>query len=149
MKDFLLLAGLLLALILGLIILNKNSYRGVDTVFPRPIEEVENSRDDKTIVLKLREQVTFNDVIIEPWAVTEDSRCPQDVQCIQAGRVKVAINVLDKNSIFVRTAELELGVPLTVNDVTIILTKVTPNPISTAKIIDDQYRFTFDFVAVK
>ena len=36
---------------------------------------------------KLGEKISFNGLYITPLKVTEDSRCPLDVQCVWAGRV--------------------------------------------------------------
>jgi hypothetical protein len=77
---------------------------------------------------------------VTAWAVTEDSRCPSDVQCIQAGRAKVAFNVVSGPQ--TTTAELEIGKSVEVGtNATLELDEVTPYPVSTKKIADEEYRF--------
>lgn len=94
-----------------------------------------------TAILKLDEQRTFGDTLLVAWAVTEDSRCPSDVQCIQAGRVLVAVNASSTSHF--STFEMEIGKTYTTENLKITLDQVSPYPISTRKIADDEYRFTF------
>ena len=50
------------------------------TPTPAPTVKVSNTA-------KLGEKISFNGLYITPLQVTEDSRCPLDVQCFWAGRV--------------------------------------------------------------
>ncbi len=77
----------------------------------------------------------------EPIEVVEDSRCPTDVQCIQAGTVRVRTKVgSDPNDpIYTFT----LNVPQRVSGATFTLIQVSPSPISSREIQDRDYRFTF------
>lgn len=94
-----------------------------------------------TFTLKLKQKAEVSSTTINVWAVTEDSRCPSDVQCIQAGRVKIAVNSeWAGNS---STTEMTVGDLRTWNSINFKLTKVDPYPVSTNKASDDQYRFTF------
>jgi hypothetical protein len=96
---------------------------------------------DEQITARLNEPFTIKNHTITAWAVTEDSRCASDVECIQAGRVKVAINI-DSPSGF-STKELEPGQEYTTETISITLDKVEPYPLSTHKITDSEYRFIF------
>jgi hypothetical protein len=69
--------------------------------------------------------------------LTEDSRCPVDVQCIQAGTVRVRASVNSGADV-----TLTLGQPHTVGGAVITLTAVTPEKNSQLSIIPTQYRFT-------
>ena len=79
----------------------------------------------------------FNSIPMRVWAVTEDSRCPSDVTCIQAGRVKIALNVGSSS------AEMESGQTIKVEGLSITLDEVSPYPVSTRKTQDGEYKFAF------
>ncbi len=81
------------------------------------------------------------DVKITPLSIVEDSRCPSNVQCIQAGTVKV--KALLVSGMGTSTEIFELGKPITTESETITLIEVTPVKISTSSIILSQYQFTF------
>lgn len=88
----------------------------------------------------LGQQTTIGGVLITPLELVEDSRCPVDVQCIQAGtvRVRVAINALSRDFTFT------LGEPQTVGDATITLSAVSPTEkYSTITVLPDEYLFVF------
>lgn len=91
-----------------------------------------------TIALKLNVPQTVFGTSITAWAIAEDSRCASDVQCVWAGRVKVAFNIQSPSG--ASTKELEPGQLMTTENLTITLDNVTPYPISTHKIQDDEYR---------
>lgn len=89
--------------------------------------------------LGLNDAFVINGLVIKPWAVTQDSRCPSDVQCIQAGKVTVAVNVGDSSM------EIEPGQTKLVGSLSVTLNDVKPYPISTHKTTDEEYRFSFTF----
>lgn len=64
---------------------------------------------------------------VRPDRVMEDSRCPADVQCIQAGRLVVRATVLGGS--WSKEVDLSLGVPVPVADGTLTLVDATPVPI--------------------
>jgi hypothetical protein len=43
----------------------------------------------ETTMAGLGESARLGDVTVRPLAILEDSRCPQDVQCVWAGRVRL------------------------------------------------------------
>lgn len=89
-----------------------------------------------------------NQIMINPWAVLEDSRCPTDVECIWAGRVKVGVHFYDPSTNkVIQDAVLEVGQSVTIKNVTISLLQVSPSTLSTHKIKDSEYRFTFSVSA--
>ncbi len=95
-----------------------------------------------TATLELKKPVTFfRDTTIRVAAVIEDSRCPSDVQCIQAGRARVAVSIESPSG--QTSAIMESGQTVTTETLSITLDKVTPYPVSTNKTADGQYRFTF------
>ena len=46
-----------------------------------------------TITARLNEEVQIGDLRVKPLAVLEDSRCPVDVACVWAGRVRLRVQV--------------------------------------------------------
>lgn len=96
------------------------------------------------VTLSLGETATGEGVTITPLAVLEDSRCPSDVQCIQAGRVRLRATLTSglhtTDQIFI------IGEPVTTEAEAIILLRVTPAPVSTKTINNEDYRFTFKIV---
>ena len=94
------------------------------------------------VTLGIGQTAYFEDPHIRPLRVVEDSRCPLDVQCIQAGTVRVEVQVV--SGMGTSTSVIELGDTLTTEAEEITLTTVTPSPRSDITISDEQYRFTFD-----
>lgn len=93
------------------------------------------------LTLALGATGTASGVSVTPLSVVEDSRCPQNVQCIQAGRVRVATRIQTKATTTTRT--LLLGEPATVGAAQLTLTTVVPARTSTSSIQANQYRFTY------
>ncbi|MBO9883564.1 hypothetical protein [Xanthomonas sacchari] len=79
---------------------------------------------------------------VRPDRVIEDSRCPADVQCIQAGRLVVRATVLGGG--WSKEMDLTLGAPVPVADGMLTLTDATPVPIS-GENAASAARFTFKF----
>ena len=90
----------------------------------------------------LGQKMTGLNVTITPVEVTEDSRCPTDVQCIWAGTVKVRTKVWSG----LGTSEMlfELGTSMTTEAEEITLVDVSPAKVSRETIPDSSYRFTFE-----
>lgn len=65
---------------------------------------------------------------MRPDRVIEDSRCPPEVQCIQAGRLVVRATVLGGG--WSREIDLTLGVPAPVADGMLTLVEANPVPIN-------------------
>ncbi len=80
-------------------------------------------------------------VSITPLSIVEDSRCPVDVQCIQAGTVRLKIQVV--NGMGSSAPTITLGQTITTDAEEITLVSVAPARHSGANITDAQYRFTF------
>lgn len=91
--------------------------------------------------IKIGESVTLSGVTITPLSVTEESRCPIDYRCIQAGTVKVSTRI--KSSSASVTQEIELNKPATVGENIITLTSVTPYPKGGTSIAPSDYRFEY------
>jgi len=83
-------------------------------------------------------------LVLIPREIVEDSRCPSDVQCIQAGTVRVRADVVYNRA--TTTQVVQLSMPLEFGNTTVTLTDVAPVPHSQQKIAPASYRFTFTFV---
>jgi hypothetical protein len=89
----------------------------------------------------LNHSVTISGVVLTPVEVVEDSRCPTDVQCIQAGTVRVRTRLgEDPNS---PLYTFTLNTPQLIEGRTITLVEVAPAKVSTKTISSSDYRFGF------
>lgn len=94
-----------------------------------------------TVSAALAESVPVFSVTLTPVSVEEDSRCPSDVTCIQAGTVRVKTAIV--SAVGQGEIVLTLGEPATTEAEIITLTDVTPYPVASMPTEDAQYRFTF------
>ena len=74
-------------------------------------------------------------------AVTEDSRCPSDTTCVQAGEVKVQLELLGTSD-FAVPMELLQGGSTVAGNGRVTLVRVEPQPTSAARIAPGDYRAT-------
>lgn len=94
------------------------------------------------VTLKLNQLATFKNISLLPLSIVEDSRCPSDVQCIQAGTVRVKVRVI--SGMGTSTSILTLGKVFTTEAEMLTLTRVTPDTQSTKPILNGDYRLTFN-----
>ncbi|MEA3052350.1 MAG: hypothetical protein QOG72_1253 [Sphingomonadales bacterium] len=80
-------------------------------------------------------------IVVTPLRVEEDSRCPSEVQCIQAGTVRVAVRVREGGTR--RDAVLALGRPLRLDAGWLALCEVRPYPARPGPVPRSAYRFSF------
>ena len=107
------------------------------TTSQTPLPEAKN--------IALGQQAYVDGPIVQPVAVLEDSRCPADVMCAWAGRVRVKMLWIRSGG---RQQEFEvtLGQRTQLADGSILLERVTPERRSAAKVIKPaDYRFDFRF----
>ncbi len=90
----------------------------------------------------LGKAISYNSILITPLRVVGDSRCPLDVQCIQAGTVTLTVRLQQDAN--VEEADLTLGKAKSFGGKRITLTNVSPAPYSKKTISDADYVFTFD-----
>jgi len=81
------------------------------------------------------------DVQVTPVAVIEDSRCPLDVQCIQAGTVRVRATL--QSGLGSGTETFELNKPITTEAEEVTLVSVSPMPEAGVTIDEKDYIFIF------
>ena len=80
---------------------------------------------------------------VTPLKLLEDSRCPEGVQCIWAGQVRIsAILTLGSR---VKNVEMTQGEPIPVADGTLELVEVMPRRQANVTLYPDDYRFGFRF----
>jgi hypothetical protein len=96
--------------------------------------------------IKLSETQRVAGAQINPLEIVEDSRCPEGVQCIQAGTVRMRANVTARGDVDPQEVMFELGVPMTVGKDKITLVTVKPNTRAGAMIAPGDYLFTFTVV---
>ncbi|WP_429000269.1 hypothetical protein [Stenotrophomonas rhizophila] len=92
--------------------------------------------------VRLGEMAAVDGPKVRPDRVIEDSRCPADVQCIQAGRLVVRATVLGGG--WSKELDLTLGVPVPLADGMLTLVDATPVPV-TGETSGSAARFTFKF----
>lgn len=96
------------------------------------------------VVLSMGQLAKFKDISILPIGIAEDSRCPVDVQCIQAGTVRVKIEVV--SGMRTSTSIVKLGSPFTTESEKITLTAVGPEKRSQTEVAMADYKLTFNVV---
>ena len=92
---------------------------------------------------KIDKTISAFGINVIPLSIVEDSRCPVDVQCIQAGTVRVDVQISDGIEYMKRT--LNLGdVGAAFGDISISLKAVSPAPNSKITIKPSDYVLTFE-----
>lgn len=98
-----------------------------------------------SVLIKKQKTIVKNKLAIKFVSLIEDSRCPTDVQCIQAGRAKIKIQLSNSKGAG-QTFEISLGEqPQTVsyNGYNIELTDLNPKPASNIRINRNGYTAIF------
>ncbi len=99
-----------------------------------------DSTDSTTVALAIGASAAIHGTTIGVLDLVEDSRCPIDVQCIQAGTVRVRISIDSYNLPFTLT----LNQPQEMENMSITLTSVIPEQKYSQKTVPPtDYRFTF------
>lgn len=98
--------------------------------------------EPEIVEMRLGETVVVLGVSITPKDVIEDSRCPLDVQCVQAGTVRVVTEAV--SGLGTSTQPMTLNQPLTTEAEEIILVDVMPTPRAGIPVADEDYRFRFE-----
>lgn len=111
-----------------------------DTEVPPPAATT-STRTFGEVTLALGETAPFPTLSITPTSIAEDSRCPRDVQCVQAGTVRVVAEVQSRSG--TTTATLVLNESKTIDTTAITLLAVEPEATATGSTTPEQYRLTF------
>jgi hypothetical protein len=78
---------------------------------------------------------------IRPLSITQDSRCPKDVECIQAGTVEVSLKTSYNGQSSMH--EIALGQSVTIGGTRITFASASPQKNTSAAISASAYRLTF------
>lgn len=111
------------------------------------IQYAERGPDDaehnntQTLPLRVGELGNGLGIALSPIEILEDSRCPTDVTCIQAGTVRVRTLMSGGNSDGEHT--LTLSTPLSLGDFSVTLTEVFPEANSEIPLRPQDYVLTF------
>ncbi len=103
--------------------------------------EIVDGKLETMLHAKIDQGASGLDVKIVPTEVLEDSRCPLDVNCIQAGTVK--IKAILESGLGKANQVFQLSNPITTEAEEITLVKVLPEKYSSKKIDSSDYEFTF------
>ena len=109
--------------------------------FVCPISSISTTTQllEQRLILRLDETKLIASTTIKALAITEDSRCPSDALCIQAGKVVASFFVSGADG--TKIIELESGTTATHGILSITLADVIPYPKSTSKISNEEYQF--------
>jgi hypothetical protein len=120
------------------IVINTNQATSTQATSTPPTEPVATKG---SVTTRLNQAGTAAGVIITPLEVVEESRCPVDVMCIQAGTVRLRAKVVTAGG--ESTQIFTLTTPLVIDEKTITLTEVAPATHSQRPITPSDYQFTF------
>lgn len=102
---------------------------------------VSTTVEQESVVAALNQRILKSGVHITPLSVVEDSRCPVDVQCIQAGTVRIKAQL--ENGTSTQVVTMETGSPISFGNKHVTLMRVTPSKSSKTTIAPADYIFTF------
>lgn len=85
---------------------------------------------------------TLGGYVITPLAIVEDSRCPASVQCIQAGTVRIRVEIARLGTA-PATAIVGLNAPADIGSAWLHLQDACPGRATQAPITTSDYRFRF------
>lgn len=102
-----------------------------------------NENKEKVILnIKIGQSADALGLGVKPIRVIEDSRCPIDVTCIQAGKVRLEVELTSELGVNKNT--FEVGKNVTTEAEIVTLVQVLPEANSKLQIKPDNYQFTFE-----
>ncbi len=154
-KNHWIIIGITALLLVGVIALinrpntlTENNNATTSPVGVLPEENIQNIPSQEIQVaygevrLALNQRAILPEGFIRIISVDEDSRCPQGVQCIQAGTVKTTMEYFLNGT--TKRETLELNKSIIRGSEKITLTMVTPAPVEGTQINVNNYRFTLN-----
>jgi hypothetical protein len=100
--------------------------------------------DDVRRTARIGQAVRLGLVTVRPLQVLEDSRCPVNVQCVQAGRLRLRAEIAPPSGGRERT--LTLGEPHQVAGGTLVLEDARPRRTAEGSIAPEAYAFRFSYL---
>lgn len=95
-----------------------------------------------TLEARIGQEVSGLGVRIVPVELLEDSRCPVDVVCIQAGTVRMRARLI--SGLGEANQEFKLNQPITTETEEVTLIQVMPQPLAGVETKDSAYVFRFE-----
>ncbi len=114
---------------------------GADCSFACPQTTATSSPEMLQGEAALGQSIVLSGTTLTPLKVLEDSRCPEDVQCIQAGTVRLLIQL--QSATGVATSSISLHGNATTEAGSITFTDVAPAKQSKHQIKENEYVFSF------
>lgn len=108
---------------------------------PAPATSTAPTPEKESTVAGINQRIYDNGVHITPLEVLEDSRCPTDVQCIQAGTIRLKVKLEDGTRSQIVT--MTMGSPVAFGNKHVALMSATPVKHAGTAIAPSDYRFTF------
>lgn len=109
-----------------------------------------NLNETASLAVGKTSKLSGDDLKIQFVAVTQDSRCPEGVNCIVAGEVKVSLKVntggADHDINMTKEGKQKGGVSATVGDFSIEMIEVDPYPKDGVKVEKDSYVLSFKVI---
>lgn len=98
-----------------------------------------------SVTVRMGEKAEIGTFTIKPLQILEDSRCPVNVQCIQAGTVRLRTEVGMLATSSTKTIDFTLGTPIVLDtsSTSIKLSDVSPVAMAGTEIGTSTYQFTF------
>jgi len=117
--------------------------RVVSTALPEQL--IETQLDEEfALAINQTGRIQSENLQLTFWDVTKDSRCPVDVNCIQAGQATIKVQVSQQGNDLgemTLTTDFESN-SMTFDPYTLRLVGVGPDPVSTQTIDMSEYRVT-------
>lgn len=106
-----------------------------------PVKPGAGAAPPQTFAAGFGTRVRADGIAITPLSMLEDSRCPADVQCIQAGTVRILITLEWRST----KSDVPIGLeaPYNLGDGWLHLVAACPYPRLTVMHARSEYRFTF------
>ena len=105
-------------------------------------EPVAEEQASSRIEIGIQENASAHGLSVVPQEVLEDSRCPAEVQCIQAGTVR--LRALLSSALGEGTQIFILNQPITTEAEEVTLIEVSPKSRAGVTIAPGEYRFIFE-----
>lgn len=111
---------------------------------PKEVPVIVPVAEEGNVILSLGEISHFGTFTIRPLEIKEDSRCPKDVTCIQAGTVRLSMQIVSAQG--TSTSIVKLDEVLEVEGAGVTFLSVTPENSVKEPLNASDYRFNFKVV---
>ncbi len=106
-----------------------------------PPETTPRGPQSASVTAQIGQSIEILGITLTPLDILEESRCPSDVVCIQAGTLRMRAAILRGNTTTIQ--EFKLGTPVVVGGTTFLLVTAIPEPVSTVVRNSADYQFVF------